>query len=49
MPTRISQHRVDEHYVNDMRGFFFEIGIDCGSMVSIMLDEELKVEASNVE
>jgi len=48
MNARISHHSVDENYVDDMRGFFFETGIDCGNIVSAMFDEELKVEAAFV-
>lgn len=39
MHARISHHSVDEHYIDDMCGFFFEIGIDCGNMVNEMFDE----------
>ena len=43
MHARISHHSVDENYVDDVCGFFFERRIDCGNMVSTMFDEELKV------
>jgi len=46
--AQISHHRVDEHYVDDMCGFFFETRIDCGNMVSTKFDEELKVEAATI-
>ena len=49
MHAWITHHRVDEHYVDDMCGFIFEIGIDCGNMVSAMFDEEMKAKASIVE
>ena len=39
---------MDKHYVDVMCGFFFEIGIDYGNMVSAMFDEELKVEVATV-
>jgi len=48
MHAQITHDRVDEHYVNDMCGFFFEIGIDCGNMVSVIFDEELKVDVATV-
>jgi len=37
--AQISHHRVDEHYVYDMHGFFFETRIDCGNMVSSVFYE----------
>jgi len=48
MHVRISHHSVDEHYVDDMCGFFFETRIDCDNTVNTMFDEELKVEVSTV-
>ena len=48
MHARISHHGVDELYVDDMCGLFFETWIDCDNMVSTMFDETLKVEATTV-
>lgn len=48
MHGQISHRSVDEHYVDDMCGFFFEIEIDCGNMVNTMLDETLKVEVTTI-
>lgn len=48
MHARISHHRVDDHYVDDMCGLFFETRIDYGNMVSVMFDEALKVEVAFV-
>ena len=39
---------MDENYVDEIFGFFFETRIDCGNMESAMFDEELKVEATTV-
>ena len=39
---------MNEHYIDDMCGFFFETGIDCNNMVSTMFDKKLKVEAETV-
>ena len=38
MHARISHHSVDEHYIDDMCGLFFETEIDCDNMVSAMFD-----------
>jgi len=40
MHARISHHSVDEHYVDDMFGLFFETWIDCGNMVSAMFEKK---------
>ena len=48
MHARTSHHSVDEHYVNDMCGFFFETWMDCDNMVSAMFDETLKDEVAIV-
>ena len=48
MHARISHHRVDEHYVDDMCGLFLETRIDYGNMVSTMFDDALKVEVAFV-
>jgi len=48
MHVQISHHIVDEHYVGVMCGFFFEIGICCGKMVSLMFDETMKVDVATV-
>jgi len=39
MHPQISHHRVDEPYVNDTYGIFFETWIDLGNMESAMFDE----------
>ena len=39
---------MDENYVDEIFGLFFETRIDCGNMESVMFDEELKVEATTV-
>lgn len=44
MHAQISQHRVDENYVNDICGIFFETGTSLENIESAMYDEELKVE-----
>jgi len=49
MHAQIPHHSVDEHYVDDMCGFFIETKIDCGNIVNTMFDEELKVDVSTVE
>jgi len=48
MHAQITYHRVDEQYVDDMCGLFFETRIDYGNMVSVILDEELKVDVATV-
>jgi len=48
MHALIYNHKVDENYVDEICGLFFETRIDCGNMESAMFDEELKVEATIV-
>ena len=43
MHAKIYHHKVDENYVDEICGIFFETRIDCGNMESAMFDEELKV------
>lgn len=48
MHTRISHHRVDENYVDDICGIFFETWTEFGNMESAMFDEESKVEVVTI-
>lgn len=48
MHAQISHHRVDENYVDEICGLFFEIGTNCGNIRSAMFDEELKVESMTI-
>ena len=48
MHARISHHSVDEHYVEDMCGLFFETRIDCANMISVTFYETLNVEATTI-
>jgi len=45
MHAQISHHRVDENYVDEMCGLFFEEKIQCGNMECSMFYEEVKAEA----
>lgn len=48
MYAQISHHRVDENYVDEICGLFFEKRTNCGNMECAMFDKQLKVEANVV-
>lgn len=48
MHASISHHRVDENYVDDTCGLFFEMGIDYVNMENVVFAEELEVEVVTV-